>query len=667
MIDTNEIITSHHYPAFVLASAGTGKTELITRKVEHLIINEGVDIDKIALITFTNKATAETTTRLKNKIVKSWQNGNEKIHKQIDKLNMSKISTIHIFCDNILREFSNEIGLCANYKIANLTLEKDRLANEIIKQNFDEEIFAVLPTYKLVKLLKDIEEKASDKGYKVILKSVAPMNFWDKLRNYYSKIYPIYKTKLEELKLNLGTITTNDLITYAVKVLKNKSIAPYIINSFEYLFLDEAQDINNDQAELIELLIDYGIKVFVVGDEKQSIYGFRGSDKNAFHHLISHIKSNNGVQYTLDVNYRSNKFIIDKMNNLFARTFKYKDTKLNFNNQKLLPKNAKDDEKNCISIKFNEVLAEIVNKMTYFIDYNKSVSYNGIVVLCRTNKDVIATYNELKRANIPTQLYLGKSIYKSKTIIDFCKLLNYIVGGGAIEKEELFYTDFYISAKANSITDKEFYDIIDKTKITFKEEGLLPTLAQNIDELHLADYYLLKDNKQALANIQRFTEILRDLANEGMNSIEILNYINIMITTGQDESQPQVKQDNSVIVSTIHTFKGLDGEVVIVNGIDNNINKLYFADFHYTESVGLSFNKDSLLPNSSIDDDPNFVGIKKQIIIENLEEELRVMYVMLTRARNKIVLLSKKPKDKVDYIISHNKEYVSYLRWIYNF
>lgn len=666
MINTNEIITSHHYPAYVLASAGTGKTELITRKVEHLIINENVDIDKIALITFTNKATAETTTRLKDKIIKSWQNGNDKIRKQIDKLNMSKISTIHIFCDNILREFSNEIGLCANYKIANLTLEKDNLANEVIKQNYDEEIFEVLPTYKLVKLLKNIEEKASDKGYKVELKNVVPINFWDKLRNYFSRIYPIYKSKLEELKLNLGIITTNDLISYAVKILKNKDIAPFIINSFEYLFLDEAQDINNDQAELVELLIDYGSKVFVVGDEKQSIYGFRGSDKNAFYHLISHIKANNGIQYTLDVNYRSNKFIIDKLNSLFARTFKYKDTKLKFNNQKLLPKNAKSKEKDCISIKFNENLAETINKMTHFIDYTKNVSYNGIVVLCRTNRDVMATYHELKRSNIPTQLYLGKSIYKSKTIIDFCKLLNYIVNGGVLEKEELFYTDFYVSAKVNSMSDKEFYDIIDKTKMTFKENGLLSALTQNIDELHLADYYLLKDNKQALANIQRFTEILRDLSNENMNSIEILNYINIMIITGQEENQPQVKQDNSVIVSTIHTFKGLDGNVIIVNGIDNNINKLYFADFHYTESNGLSFNKNSLIPNINMENDFNFEKVKKQIIVENLEEELRVMYVMLTRARDKIVLLSKHPRDKVKYIISQNPEYVSYLRWIYN-
>ena len=89
----SEIITSKHYPAYILASAGTGKTELIARKVENLIINEGVDIDKIALITFTNKATAETTARIKSKLYNIWKSGNNEIRSQIDKISMAKIST----------------------------------------------------------------------------------------------------------------------------------------------------------------------------------------------------------------------------------------------------------------------------------------------------------------------------------------------------------------------------------------------------------------------------------------------------------------------------------------------------------------------------------------------------------------------------------------------
>ena len=416
---------------------------------------------------------------------------------------------------------------------------------------------------------------------------------------------------------------------------------------------------------MVELLIKYGVKVFVVGDEKQSIYGFRGSDKNAFNHLIDYIKSHKGTMFVLDTNYRSNKFIIDRVNNLFSRTFKYKHHKLAFNNQKMISNNdlgTKDD----IKITFNENLAEIVKILSSKVENGKIVSYNDIVVLCRTNNDVLQAYHTLKESNIPTQLYLSKSIYKSKVIIDFCKLLNYISGGGKLEKEELFYTDLFVAANTYDMPDQEFYEKVDNAIHTFKENGILAVLNQVIEDCKLLQYYVEIEDKQSIANIQRFTEIIRDLVNDNMTSMEILNYLNIMIATGQDEGQPQTSQQNSVTISTIHTFKGLDSRYIIVNEVDNNLNKLHFADFNYSMSEGLSFNKMNIVPSLNVDNDILFETSKKQIIIDNLEEELRIMYVMMTRAKEKIILNSRKPLDKVKYQIAQNKEYVSYLRWLYN-
>ena len=666
MTNIDEIIRNEHYPVSISASAGTGKTFVIKETYNHLVVNKGVDIDKIAVITFTNKATLEVAERIKQKLYEERKKGNPIVSSQIDKLSMAKISTIHIFCDNIIREYSYEIGLCPNYKIGNLTLEKDSLANEVVKENYDEQIFSLIPMYKVVKMLKQLEESSSDKGIEVVLNKVKNLDFWDNLRNYFYKIYPIYKRRLEQLKFELGIITTNDLIKFAVEILKNKKIAPSIINSLEYLFLDEAQDINYEQATLIELLISYGVKVLVVGDEKQSIYGFRGSDVKAYNHLISYIKAHKGKTFTLDINYRSNKFIIEKVNNLFSRTFKYKRNILKFNNQPLVAQpNAPYIDKS-IEINFNEVLAETIKKLSLNIENEKIVGYNNIVVLCRTNRDVLSAYHELQRANIPAHLYMSKSIYKSKPIIDICKLFNYIVGGGTLEKEELFYTDLYISAKANNIKDQEFYEKIDNSISTFKQDGVLAALTQNLEECHLLEYYSKTDNMQSLANVQRFTEILRDLANDNLTSMEILNYINIMITTDQEEAQPQTIQENSVTVSTIHSYKGLDNDVIIVNEVDNNLNKLHFADIHYSKSEGLSFNKESIIPSAKIESDNNFILARQQIIIDNLEEELRIMYVMMTRARKRIILNSKNPLDKVKFKIANNKEYVSFLRWIYN-
>ena len=216
------------------------------------------------------------------------------------------------------------------------------------------------------------------------------------------------------------------------------------------------------------------------------------------------------------------------------------------------------------------------------------------------------------------------------------------------------------------MTEQEFYEKVDNSIYTFKHIGILAALNQNIEDCKLLEYYIETENKQAIANIQRFTEILRDLANENMTSMEILNYLNLMILTGQEETQPQTNQENSVTVSTIHTFKGLDSKIIIVNEIDNNVNKLHFADFHYSQSEGLSFNKNNIAPNLNVPNDTKFEVIKKEIIIDNLEEELRLMYVMMTRAKEKLILNSRKKLDKVKYQIAQNDEYVSYLRWLYN-
>lgn len=663
----SEIITSKHYPAYILASAGTGKTELIARKVENLIINEGVDIDKIALITFTNKATAVTTARIKSKLYNIWKSGNNEIRSQIDKISMAKISTIHTFCDGIIRNFSYEIGLNADYRIANLTLEKDKLANEIVQNNYDKAIFEIFPVYKIVKLLKSIEENASDKGIEIALKQVEEKDLWDKLRNYFYKVYPIYVKELTKTKFEQGVITTNDLIKYAVKILENKHIAPFIINSLEYLFLDEAQDINFEQAKLIELLISYGVKVFVVGDAKQSIYGFRGSDRKAFEHLLNYIKEMGGKMFALNTNFRANKYLVEKVNNLFDRTFKYKHNQLNFVNQTMMA-NSENYDEDSIKIKFQADLALLIEqeKMAVKLENGKPINYNNIAVLCRTNREVVNTYNKLKDLGVPVQLSMSKSIYKSKIVQDICKLFNYIVGGGELEKAELFYTDFYVSAKLHNIGEQEFYDKVDNSIITFKQDGLLLSLSQNIENFCLFDYYSRIDDKQAQANLQRFSEILRDLISENLTSMEILKYLNLMIISGQEEGQPQVANNNAVVVSTIHNFKGLDSHVIIVNEVDNNLNKLHFADFHFTQNEGLSFNKDSLLPIADIDIDKKFEVSKKQIILDNLEEEVRLMYVAMTRAKSKLILISRKPLDKVKYQIAMNDNYVSYLRWIYN-
>lgn len=190
----------------------------------------------------------------------------------------------------------------------------------------------------------------------------------------------------------------------------------------------------------------------MVGDEKQSIYAFRGSDKNAFNHLIEFIKKHKGIQYNLETNFRSNAFIIEKVNNLFDKKFNYKKMKLEFNNQKLIPNaNAQYLDKS-VSVIFQHNISDIIN----ILREKETVELKDIAVLCRTNREVMSVYGQLKRANIPVQSYISKSIYKSKIVIDLIKTFNYLAGGGNLQKSELFYTDLLIASKYGKIKEDEF-------------------------------------------------------------------------------------------------------------------------------------------------------------------------------------------------------------------
>lgn len=662
-----DVIKDNHYPCFVLASAGTGKTETIARKVEDLVINQNVDLDKIALITFTNKATAETTARIQNKIYNAWANGNKKMREQVDKFSMSKISTIHAFCDSILREYGAEIGISPNYRISNLTIEKDKLANQIVSENYVDHIYSVLPTFRVARLLREVEETASDKGIEIRQEEFEEANFWDTFRYYFFDIYQIYTAKLENLKKERGIITTNDLLTYIVKLLKNEKIAKEIASDIKYLFLDEAQDINFSQEEIIEQLIHYGVKTMVVGDEKQSIYAFRGSDKRAFNKLVDFIKEHDGIEYKLLTNYRSNKFIIDRINNLFDREFHFHGDKLEFNNQKLVESNLIKDDKKAIEIVFEEKIQKIVKKLAYSLQNGIHPCYNKIAILGRTNRDVIRTYKQLYDAGIPCQIYVNRSLYKSKIVRDLIKVLNYISGSGELQRHELFYTDLYLSATKSKIAEESFYLGIDCSIKAFKQNDVVGAILQCIESCELLQYYESTNNKQGIANIQRFIEIVRDLVNDGMTGFEIAQYLNIMVVSGAEEPQPQIIDgDNAVIVSTIHMFKGLDRDTIIVNDVDNNLLKMRFADFYYDEKFGLCFNKEELIPsNDEVPYDTLFEERKKSMILENLEEELRVMYVMMTRAKKKLVLRSNKAIEKVDFK-SKILNYVSFLNWLYD-
>lgn len=622
---------------FIQASAGTGKTEKIILQIEDLIINKHVDIEQIAMITFTNKATNEIRMRLRNKLHTKWTEGHP-IRDQLDKIYMAQISTIHSFCDDIIREYGLRIGIAPNYKISSFDYETDKIIDEIINSNYDPEINLQLQSYLIKDMLKKFYHEISDKGIEYRPLYSNGESFWDKFRNYFNSLYVQINKKIEKEKRFKNILTNNDLLYYAAKLGEDKTIAKNIAMKFSYIFIDEGQDINYCQMRLFESLMKY-LQLVIAGDEKQSIYTFRGSDRKAFEKLLLKMKEQKAIQTIVETNYRSNDKLLEIINKIFNSKFTYKHNKLNFNNIPLKG-TGKDAKGNPVfEMLYEQNICDIVKKMSLNLEKHENGGYNNIVILCRTNAEVNRVSNQLKMANIKASIYSSKSLYRSKAIIDLLKVFKFILWSGDIEKEELLFTDYYLAGE-KFFKDQQLFDVLNILSIEAKNASISYILNRLIDLSKIIDYYNFLGKEQYIANLNRMKEILRELSNQGMSTIQIVDYLDVMIDTQQQEPEPQIEINSPVVVSTIHSFKGLSGDIVVLYNADKNLvrdfRRLYKFDL---DSYKIAFNKDALvLNNNSVENDQEYERIKNKKLIESLEEELRLLYVACTRAREKLVI-----------------------------
>ena len=648
---------------YIIASAGTGKTESLISRVEKLILEENVDISNIVLITFTNKATKEMRDRLRQKLYTSWEKGYP-VRDQLDKLNMAKISTIHLFCDSIIREYGLRIGISPTYQIKSFNFEINEIIDRIVAENYNEEICSKIPTYLIKDILRGLYKEIKDKGIMFSPEQKKIKTFWDTFRIYIYCLYDKLNKEVEIEKRNKNILTNNDLLYYAAKLIQVKDIAEQLSEEIKYMFVDECQDINKDQKVLFEELMKY-TSLTIVGDEKQSIYAFRGSDKQAFNQLVEKMKKENAEKTVSDINYRSNEELIKVINKLFNSKFKYGKYKLKFDNISLRGNGKNSENKRVFDITYNIPITEIVKKVSQDLENHENVGYNNIVVLCRTNKEVNQVFTELKSKGIDSEIYSSKSIYKSKSIIDLYKVLRYLITGSDIDDRELFYTDYYLSS-IKFFNEGYLKQVLEGLKYEIKHQSINFVLNRLIEITRIADYYSIIGKVQYLANINRIKEIFRELSTQGLSNIQMVDYLNIMIETQQMEQEPEITNKSSVIISTIHTYKGLAADIVILYNADRNLFRNINSLYEYNEQEDcIAFNKNSLvLSNYTIKEDENFDRFQRTKFIAYLEEEIRLLYVACTRAKNQLIISNSNAESKIKYIIENNPNYVSYFRWI---
>ena len=583
-----EAVNHKEGPCLVLAGAGSGKTRVLTERIIKLI-DDGVSPYNILAITFTNKAARE----MKNRVEAKLGTISDSIF----------IGTFHSFGLRIIRENYQELGLNSNVTI----LDQD-------------------DTKSLVKrIIKEMDLDPNDYDVKHILNRISSSKNDGVTPGEYGRLYlreddkiiaRVYEKYINVLKEN-NSVDFDDLLLMPVQLFKHhKDILERYQERFQYILVDEYQDTNSIQYELCKMLASKYKNIFVVGDHNQSIYSWRNADyKNIlnFEHDYQ-----NACVILLEENYRSTNNILKAANSVIKNNSEGK--KLN-----LWTSSGDGDKVEYIRVD-NEIKESeyVINKIKELMDMG--YQYNDFAVLYRTNAqsrvieqtctsngipyNVIGSYKYLERKEIKDLVSYLKLVYNPNDSVSLERVINVPrrgIGSKTIE-----------SIRGNAVLNGiSMFDAIDSGK-ELEWKKVILDLIEDSKELSLEDLIedvLVKtgmrseyesDNSvesyRKLENLEEFKSLALNFEENGIYDLEsFLENIMLVSDTGQ-----YAKSDDVVTLMTLHSAKGLEFKVVFIVGLEEGI----FPHIRSFESES------------------------------ELEEERRLCYVGITRAKSKLYLLS---------------------------
>ncbi|MBD3193743.1 MAG: AAA family ATPase [Candidatus Lokiarchaeota archaeon] len=610
-------VTNFKGPTMVIAGAGSGKTRTITYSVAYLIY-KGIDPRDIMLVTFTNKATAEMLKRVElllgEKPKGLWG------------------GTFHSLANRFIRIYTEEAGLKPNYTIIDQS-DSHSLMKICIEEVFPNFKLMDIPTSKLC--LKILSYQINlNTSLNSVLKHKFPKYNKDKTKNQIKQIFRAYQSHKRENNL----VDFNDLLLIWNQLLGKEKIAQKIAGRIKYVLVDEYQDTNYLQAEIIYKIAKLNENLMVVGDDAQSIYGFRGAD---FNNLVNFGKQfKNFQKFNITMNYRSTPEILELANDTINNN------KIQFK-KKMSPTRTSGIKPYHVEV--NNELEQanfIIDKIT---SLSKKYKFSDIAVLYRSNYHSLILQKQLKMNKIPFEVRSGISFFEKahiKDLIAFFKIiynphdeiawrriLALIPGIGKVYTNRIIDNLLKHVDPLKKLSDREYFisllnsthlklHLIEKIaivknkliKFTIKssplelfdiiKETITSSILNNYDNTdeRLKDIDFMREFCAEFVNINTF------LDNLSLNSNEIMN----------SKKNPLEKDtDNRLILSTIHRAKGLEWSIVFIISL---VEKLFPSD-------KISFNS------------------------EKIEEERRVFYVGMTRAKDLLFLLT--PKN---LLYSHNKK-----------
>ncbi len=590
----------------VTAGAGSGKTRVLTERIINLINCRFVHPQEILAITFTNKASNVMKERL-----------NEK---GLSTLNMW-ISTFHSCCVRILRENASKIeGYNSNFTIFDEG-DKNKLIADLVKQenlndDYKKKISYHISSYK--NKFQTLEEYQNQNAFVPDIDEIV-------------KLIKIYEQKLQEN----NAFDFDDLLFKTYKLLyENAEVRNHYQNKFKHILVDEFQDTNEIQYDFVKLLKGQNTSVFVVGDEDQCIYSWRGAN---YKNISNFTKDFENVEIIkLEQNYRSTKKIIEGANKIISKNFQRIDKKLWTDNEEGL----KIEYKKC----YNEnEEADFVASTIYSLTTSGRVRLNDIAVLVRLNSLTRNIEEKLLNYGINYRVYGGMKFYdrmEIKNFLAYLKVLNNIkddvsfakianfpkraIGDASLESlknldpsksmlENLLNLDLYSGLKGATFSK------LNNLRLLFVD---LLSQVQNLDLVDLVDYIIekidlknylniIEEDKNRMLNIEQLVLSIKEFSKNNEDAT-LSDYLQSVTLVSDIDSYNE--EEDCATIATIHASKGLEFKCVFIIGLEDGIFPL-------------------IRQNDDCDE----------------EEERRLMYVAVTRSMQRLYLTSCKQRFLYGY------------------
>lgn len=632
-------------PLMIIAGAGTGKTTVITQRIQSLITKKNISPDEILALTFTEKSATEMEERIDMIMPYGYT--------------QMWISTFHSFCDRILRAEAIHIGLDPSYHLINETEAIMLMRKHLFE--FDLKYFRPLgnPTKFLSGLLQHFSRlQDEDVSVKEYLKYTKKLNAEELDTEKTLELANAYK-KYEELKINEGVMDFSDLISNTLKLFRTrKNILKKYQDKFKYILVDEFQDTNFAQNQLAILLAGNKKNITVVGDDDQAIYRWRGA---AISNMIQFKKNFPKVKIiTLNKNYRSSEEILStsytviQQNNPDRLEIKEKVNKKLTSERKI----KGEPIEFLFGQRVEDEAEEVVKKIQYLTE-EKKLPYKDIAILVRANDHSQPFIRAMQRRGIPFQFLGPERLFHQeevKNLIAYLKVLyNFedstslyrvlsmpifnlpardiatILNLAKKRNDSLFITLEKIDK--NLVGDELFLGEETKEKIytiysmISSHINKIPTeTAGQILYFFLQDSGLLQkmisgpsdDNKEH-ENIAKFFDKLKtyEAEHEDASVFTIVDWLDLAMQVGEGPlaSKNDWTENNAVNILTIHASKGLEFPAVfLVNVVSQR-----FPTRERSEQI------------------PIPADVIKEILPEgdyHLQEERRLFYVGMTRAKD---------------------------------